>query len=92
MEQEYILTVGEGEQKITYLIEKVYLLDGKCFFSILNLDTFSVMFGEYLGETTEDHEANRGRIYNDFLSGCPNITFVDGYMEDELYELWENGI
>lgn len=91
MELKYILPVGEGDSQKTYMIERVYLLDGKCFFSILDLDTFNVMFGEFLGQTSEDEEENRETIYNDFLSGCKNITFVDGYMEDELYELWENG-
>lgn len=89
--ESYILPVGEGEEKISYLIERVFLLDDKCYFSILDMDTYNVMFGEYLGETDLDEESNRKRIYEDFLNGCKNITFVDGYMEDMLYEVWEDG-
>lgn len=87
MEQNFILTSGEGEQKKEYLIGDVYLIDGKCYFSVLDLGTFDVMFGEFLGETEEDSEINRERIYQDFLNQCPNITFVDGYMLDELYDM-----
>lgn len=88
MEDRFILEVEDR----TYMIERVFLIDGKCFFSILNLATFDVMFGEYLGETVEIPDDNLARIYEDFQNGCKNITFVDGYMEDTLYDVWSDGM
>ncbi|MBQ0001332.1 MAG: hypothetical protein KBT01_07345 [Clostridiales bacterium] len=91
MEENFILPVGEGENQILYMIERALVLDGKCFFSILNLGTFDVMFGEFLGDFTDDPEENRARIYADFKNGCKHITYVDGYMEDMLYDAWDEG-
>lgn len=92
MEQKFILPVGEGEEQKLYLIERVFLIDGKCYFSVLNLATFDVMFGEFLGRFTDEEEKNRELIYDNFLSGCTHITFVDGYMEDMLYDAWSDGM
>lgn len=87
--QIYILPVGEGDQQTEYMIDRAVLIDGKCIFGILNLQSFDLMFGEFLGDISEDMEENRGRIYQDFMNGCRHITFVDGYLADDLYEMWD---
>ena len=94
MDENYILPVGQGAEQVLYQIEKAFILDGKCFFSILNLSDFNVMFGEYLGPFSagQDPEELRKLIHREFLNGCSRITFADGYMVDELYELWESGM
>lgn len=87
MEEEFVLTVGEGESKVKYLIERVIPMDDKCFFTILNLSNFDFMFGEYTGPQAEDPEETRLRIWQDFGRGCPNISYPDGYIVDDLYEM-----
>lgn len=89
MDYEYKLTVGEGENAIDYIIADVIPIDNQIFFTILNLVSFEVMFGEYLGKMLDDKEKMLAAIHQDFLDGCKHITFVDGYMEDMLYEMME---
>lgn len=89
MEEDFILTTGEGEHENRYFIQQVIRVNGKCYFSVINLLNFELMFGEYLGEVTEDDIENRLRVFEDFKNGCKNITYVDGYILDDLYEQWE---
>lgn len=91
METDYILTLEEGDVKKEYFIAKAFLLYNRCYYIIIDLSCFNVMFGEYLGEFTDDMEATRERIYQEFVNRCPNVTFVDGYLLDEFYDMWDNG-
>lgn len=89
MEPTYILP-SAGENQPEYYIQKAFVMDGHCYFIILNMDSFDVMFGEYLGKYDNDMEETRKKIYQEFLDHKPNVTFVDGYILDDLYEMWDN--
>lgn len=81
--EKYILNTAAG----TYIIERVIDMDDKKFFTLFNLDTGNVMFGEYEGELPPDEDEAREIIWKDFLDGCPHISYPDGYIVDDLYEM-----
>lgn len=87
MEEKYVLTLGDGEDKIPYLIERVICMDNQRFFTLVNLITGDFMFGEYTGQLPEDEDEAREIIWNDFRNGCETITYPDGYIVDDLYEM-----
>lgn len=87
MEERFVLSFGTGEEKREYLIERVIdFLESK-FFTIFNLATGELMFGEYCGELPEDEDKAREIICDDFKSGCKHIQYPDGYIVDDLYEM-----
>ena len=92
MEANFIITSGSAEEKREYFIQKAFLLDGRCYFTILNINTFDVMFGEYLGTYEDDMEKTREKIYQEFVEKRPNVTYPDGYILDDLYEMWDSGV
>lgn len=92
MEKDYILTMGEGEKIRKISLWKAFLLDEKCYFILLDLQTFDVMFGEYLGDFGTDMELVRDQIYEEFMQRCPNVTYVDGHLEDDLYAMMDEGL
>lgn len=87
MNENHILTIQNGEMKIEYLIERVIRMDSQIFFTIFNLTSGEVMFGEFLGELPEDEEQALDTICDDFRAGCKHITYPDGYIVDDLYEM-----
>lgn len=87
MEEKYVLTVGEGSEKTEYLIERVIRHREKLFFTLFNLGTGDMMFGEYGGELPEDEDLAREIIWNDFREGCRHISYPDGYIVDELFDM-----
>lgn len=87
MEEKYVLTQGEGDNRCDYLIERVIKYGEHYFFTLFNLMTGDVMFGEYTGELPKDEDDAREVIWNDFREGCKNISYPDGYIVDDLYEM-----
>ena len=86
-EDKYILSSGEGDNKTEHLIERVIHFEGGHYFTIIDLASGSVMFGEYTGELPKDDDLAREVICNDFRSGCKHIAYPDGYIVDDLYEM-----
>lgn len=87
MDEKYVLVLGEGDNATKYLIERVIPFGEQFFFTIFNLHTGEVMFGEYEGELPEDEDTAREIIWNDFREGCKHISYPDGYIVDDLYEM-----
>ena len=87
MEEKYVLTFGEGDEKAEYLIERVIKDGDKRYFPLFNLMTGNVMFGEYTDSLPEDEDEAREVIWNDFRTGCKHIQYPDGYIVDDLYEM-----
>lgn len=87
MEEKYVLCLGEGDNKTEYLIERVIRYGEQNFFTLFNLMTGDVMFGEYCGELPEDEDEAREIIWEDFRCGCKNIEYPDGYIVDDLFEM-----
>lgn len=87
MEEKYILTLGEGDERQDYIIERVINYENQQFFTLFNLTNGAVMFGEYLEKLPEDEDIAREIIWNDFRSGCKHITYPDGYIVDDLFEI-----
>lgn len=83
----HILTVTDGDTTIEYLIGRIIPYDDKKFFTIFNLTFGGFMFGQYLGDLPEDEDAAVDIIVEDFKSGCAHITYPDGYIADDLYEM-----
>lgn len=91
MENDYILTLENNGVVDEYFIAKAFLVYEKCYYVIIHLNSFNVMFGEYLGEFDEDMEAARERIYQEFVERRPNVTFVDSHLLEEFHDMWDNG-
>jgi len=87
MDEKYVLTLGEGDERSEYLIERVIKLGDQQFFTLFNLMIGDVMFGEYTGSLPEDEDEAREVIWVDFRNGCKKITYPDGYIVDDLYEM-----
>ena len=49
MAEKYVIEVGEGEDKTEILIERIIPYFGQFFFSMVNLRTGELGFGEYEG-------------------------------------------
>jgi len=84
-----ILTVTDGDRQIEYIISEILRLDEGNFFAIFNLTEGGFMFGQFLGELPADDEEAIAVIYDDFRSGCKHITYPDGYIADDLYEMMD---
>ena len=87
MEEKYILSMSTEAGEIRYLIDQIIPLDGKNFFSLCNLTTGALLFGEYTGSLPESWDDAREIIWRDFLDGCAHISYPDGYILDDLYEM-----
>ena len=87
MEEKYILTSGEGDNKSEYLIERVIRDGDKNYFTLFDLMTGNVMFGEYTDALPGDDDEAREAIWDDFRCGCKHIQYPDGYIVDDLYEM-----
>ena len=85
--EKYVLELGTGENKTEYLIERVIPYGDQFFFTIFNLFTGDVMFGEYEGALPDDEDSAREIIWQDFMDGCNHISYPDGYIVDDLYEM-----
>ena len=83
--EKYVLELGE--EKTKYLIERVIPFGEQFFFTLFNLQTGDFMFGEYERELPEDEDTAREIIWQDFLDGCKHISYPDGYIVDDLYEM-----
>lgn len=87
MEEKYVLTLGEGENRHEYLIERVIKYGEQLFFTLFDLMTGNVMFGEYTDTLPDNEDEAREVIWNDFRNGCKHIEYPDGYIVDDLYEM-----
>lgn len=81
--EKYVLNSVNGK----YLIERVVDFNEKKFFTLFNLENGSLMFGEYEGDLPENEDEAREIIWKDFLEGCHNISYPDGYIVDDLFEI-----
>lgn len=87
--EDRILIVEDGGQTFEYMIGSIIRLDDKIYFTIINLTEGGLLFGEYEGEVPEDDEEALDIIYKDFVDGCKNISYPDGYIVDDLYEMMD---
>lgn len=85
--EKYVLELGEEESKTLYLIERVIPYGEQNFFTLFNLMSGDFMFGEYDGTLPDDEDVAREIIWQDFLDGCKHISYPDGYIVDDLYEM-----
>ena len=88
MEEKYVLTVTMGEETIKYLIDRIIRLSGANYFNLFNLSNGDMMFGEYEGSLPEDEDLAREIVWRDFLDGCKHISYPDGYIVDDLFEMY----
>jgi len=86
-EEKYVLKREENGIITEFLIERVVVLDKKYYFTLFNLNTGDLLFGEYEGELPKDEDEAREIIWNDFREGCCHISYPDGYIVDDLYEM-----
>lgn len=87
MSEKLVLVYDEKESKSEYLIERVIKYGEQNFFTLFNLMTGDVMFGEYTDVLPEAEDEAREMIWKDFIDGCKHITYPDGYIVDDLFEL-----
>lgn len=87
MEEKYVLTLENENSEYKYLIERVITYGEQKFFTLFNLSTGDFLFGEYIGELPQDEDVAREIIWNDFRNGSSKISYPDGYIVDDLYEM-----
>lgn len=85
MEEKFILVMSEGENEVRHIIGNVIRMEEKKFFSIFNMNTADLMFGEFLGDLPEEEDLAREVIWRDFMDGCKHITHPDGHILDDLF-------